>query len=190
ILEAHRSLGQERPLRIPRIVSGSDMLSSELRADLARHFRARVHDVYGTTETGTLTVDGRPLRGVRMRAADGLLHARTPFTAGRELLTDRGVISADGIVQVLGRADGTLSSGGMLHDPVAVVQGLCTHDGVREARREVVPDARFGGRTRAVVQLEPEARPAPGAEELRALVRDRLGAAAVPREVVLSSPGG
>lgn len=190
ILEAHRSLGQGRPLRIPRIVSGSDMLSSELRADLARHFRARVHDVYGTTETGTLTVDGRPLRGVRMRAAGGLLHARTPFTAGRERLTDRGVISADGIVQVLGRADGTLSSGGMLHDPVAVVQVLCTHDGVREARLEVVPDARFGVRTRAVVQLEPEARPAPGAEELRALVRDRLGAAAVPREVVLSSPGG
>lgn len=190
ILEAHRSLGGGRPLRIPRIVSGSDVLSAELRADLARHFRARVHDVYGTTETGSLTVDGRPLRGVRLRASGGLLRARTPFTAGRELLTDRGMISTDGIVQVLGRADGTLSSGGMLHDPVAVIQVLCSHHGVGEARLDVVPDARFGVRTRAVVLLEPTAQPAPSPEELRALVRDRLGAAAVPREVVLSSPEG
>lgn len=190
LLTADRALGRGRSLRIPRVVSGSDALSPELRADLARHFRARVHDVYGTTETGSLTVDGRPLRGVRLREADGLLHARTPFTAGRELVTDRGEIAADGIVRVLGRADGTLSSGGMVHDPAAVLRLLRSQRGVLDARLRVVPDDRFGVRTVAEVRVAgAEAGTAPSAEELRALVRDRLGSASVPREVLLSSTG-
>ena len=202
LLHADRELGGGRPLTIPRIVSGSDVLSPSLRADLARHFRGRVHDVYGTTETGSLSVDGRPLRGVHLRELDGLLCARTPFTAGRELVTDRGEIAADGTVRVLGRADGTVSSGGMLHDPAATARVLRSHDGVAAARLRLMPDARHGVRTLAEVTLAPPAPGAvpPGAEELRALVRDRLGAAAVPREVrfvggegpspePLSSPG-
>ncbi|MGO3208704.1 MAG: AMP-binding protein, partial [Brachybacterium sp.] len=190
LLTADRALSRGQALRIPRVVSGSDQLSSELRADLARHFRARVHDVYGTTETGSLTVDGRPLRGVRLREADGLLHARTPFTAGRELITDRGEISEEGIVRVLGRADGTLSSGGMVHDPAAVLRLLRSQRGVLDARLRVVPDERFGVRTVVEVQVAGAERgTAPRAEELRALVRDRLGAASVPREVLLRSSG-
>lgn len=191
LLRADGELGGGRPLTIARVVSGSDVLSPELRSDLARHFRARVHDVYGTTETGSLCVDGRPLHGVRLRERDGLLCARTPFTGGRELVTDRGTITADGKVHVRGRADGSVSSGGMLHDPTATVRVLRSHPGVRSARLQVVPDVRFGVRTVAEVGLAP-ASPGtapPGAEELRALVRDRLGAAAVPREVRLLPAG-
>jgi O-succinylbenzoic acid--CoA ligase len=178
------------------------VLSPALRADLSRHFRGRVHDVYGTTETGSLSVDGRPLTGVHLRELDGLLCARTPFTSGRELVTDRGQIAADGTVRVLGRADGTVSSGGMLHDPAATARALRSHEGVAAARLRLVPDARHGVRTLAEVTLAPPVPGAvpPSAEELRALVRDRLGAAAVPREVrfrdggetppePLSSPG-
>jgi O-succinylbenzoic acid--CoA ligase len=185
LLRADRELGRSRPLAIRRVVSGSDVLSPALRADLARHFRARVHDVYGTTETGSLCVDGRPLHGVHLRELEGLLCARTPFTGGKELVTDRGEIAADGTVRVLGRADGSVSSGGMLHDPAATVRVLRAVEGVAAARLHVVPDARFGVRTVAEVRLAPPApgTVAPGAEELRALVRDRLGAAAVPREV-------
>lgn len=187
LLTADRALDRGQSLRIPRVVSGSDQLSPALRADLSRHFRARVHDVYGTTETGSLTVDGRPLRGVRLREIDGLLHARTPFTAGRELITDRGEITADGVVRVLGRADGMLSSGGMVHDPARVLRLLRSQHGVLDARLRVVPDDRFGVRTIAEVRVAgAEAGRAPSAEELRALVRDRLGAASVPREVLLS----
>jgi O-succinylbenzoic acid--CoA ligase len=202
LLHADRELGGGRPLTIPRIVSGSDVLSPALRADLSRHFRGRVHDVYGTTETGSLSVDGRPLTGVHLRELDGLLCARTPFTSGRELVTDRGQIAADGTVRVLGRADGTVSSGGMLHDPAATARALRSHEGVAAARLRLVPDARHGVRTLAEVTLAPPVPGAvpPSAEELRALVRDRLGAAAVPREVrfrdggetppePLSSPG-
>ena len=191
LLRADRELAGGRSLQIPRIISGSDHLSPELRADLSRHFRARVHDVYGTTEAGSLTVDGRPLRGVRVRSSGGLLHVRGPFTGGRELVTDRGEIASDGTVRVVGRADGSLSSGGMLHDPAAVVRALLSHPAVAAASLRAVPDERFGVRTVADVELaaSPAGAPDPGPEELRALVRDRLGAAAVPREVHLSSPG-
>lgn len=190
LLQTDQELRGDRSLHIPRVVSGSDALSPELRADLARRFRTRVHDVYGTAETGSLSVDGRPLRGVRLREADGLLHARTPFTGGRELVTDRGEVAADGTVRVLGRADGALSSGGMLHDPAEVVRVLCSHHGVAQVTMHMVPDARFGVRTVAEVELTAglETAAAPTPEALRAMVRDHLGAAAVPREVRLSSP--
>lgn len=195
VLTAHREHSAGRPLRIARVVSGSDVLSSSLRADLARHFRARVHDVYGTTETGTISVDGRPLRGVRIREQDGLLHVRTPFTAGHELVTDRGRIGPGGRIVVLGRADGAVSSGGMLHHPQAVARLIATHPQVASVRMRLVEDERFGTRTIAEVTLRPSSRGSadhgqrPSSAELRALVRDALGAAAVPREVVLVEPG-
>lgn len=191
LLRADAELADGRSLRIARIVSGSDHLSPELRADLTRHFRARVHDVYGTTETGPLSVDGSPLRGVQLREREGLLHAATPFTGRRALVTDRGEIAADGAVRVLGRADGALTSGGMPPDPAAVIRALCSHPAVATAHLRTVPDERVGVSTVAEVELRTAGagEPAPGPEELRALVRDRLGAAAVPREVRLSSPG-
>lgn len=184
VLEAEARHGRGRPLRIPRVVSGSDVLPAGLRADLARHFRARVHDVYGTTETGSLTVDGRPLAGVRIRERDGLLLVRSPFTGGRTLITDRGTVDARGRVEVTGRADGAVASGGMLHDPAAVARLLAARPGVVAVQLRLVEDQRFGTRTLAEVTVA-DAATAPGPEELRALVRDRLGAAAVPREVVL-----
>lgn len=190
VLAADREHARGRPLQIPRVISGSDVLPAALRADLARHFRARVHDVYGTTETGPIAVDGRPLAGVRIRAQDGLLIVRTPFTRGKELVTDRGHLDEQGRVRVTGRADGTVSSGGMLHDPRAVARLLVSHPGVAAVRLRVVEDERFGARTVAEVTPSPGEAAVPTGQELRSLVRDRLGAAAVPREVVLlSSPG-
>lgn len=189
VLTADQARCEGRPLRIARVVSGSDVLAPDLRADLARHFRARVHDVYGTTETGSLTVDGRSLRGVRIREQHGLLHVRSPFTGGRELVTDRGSVDARGRVVVTGRADGAVSSGGMLHHPKAVARLLAGHPGVAGVRLRLVDDQRYGTRTVAEVTVADTVDDSgtPGVEELRALVRDRLGAAAVPREVVLVS---
>ena len=192
LLRAEQMLGRERPLRIPRVISGSDVLSPALRADLARRVRARVHDVYGTTEAGPLTVDDQPLRRVRLREVGGLLRARTPFTGGRELVTDRGEIGEDGAVRVLGRADAAAAAAGMLHDPVEVVRVLCTHRGVDQVTVRMVPDEHLGVHTVAEVELhidEEQETVAPTPESLQALVHDRLGAAAVPREVLLSSPG-
>lgn len=191
VLAADQALCEGRPLRIARVVSGSDVLGDGLRADLARHFRARVHDVYGTSEAGSLTVDGRPLAGVRIRERDGLLLVRSPFTGGKTLITDHGTVDPRGRVEVTGRADGAVSSGGMLHHPQAVARLLASHPGVAGVRLRLVDDDRYGTRTVAEITTTDSVDgggSAVGAgtlraEELRALVRDRLGAAAVPREV-------
>ena len=56
----------------------------------------------------------------------------------------------------------------------------------------MVPDEHLGVHTVAEVELhldEEQETVAPTPESLQALVHDRLGAAAVPREVLLSSPG-
>ncbi|WP_114856009.1 AMP-binding protein [Brachybacterium sp. YJGR34] len=190
LLRAQQELGESRDLSLDRVISGSDELSPALRADLSREFRAQVHDVYGTTETGVLAVDGRPLRGVHLRAVDGRLHARSPFTGGRELVTDRGEVAADGTVHVTGRAEVPSSLGGLLHDPAEVRQLLLEQPGVLAVRLRPVPDARAGVRTLAEVLVDGSTdRPRPGEDEIRALVRDRLSAAAMPREVRISSPG-
>lgn len=189
LLRADQELGGNRPLRIRRVVSGSDVLTDELRADLARRWGARVHDVYGTVEAGSLTVDGRPLKGVRIREREGLLHTRTPFTAGREVITDRGTVDAKGLVTVTGRVDGAVSSGGMLHEPRAVARLIASAPGVASVRLRVVTDEQRGRRTVAEVTLAEDASAAVNSDGLRALVRDRLGAASVPREVHLSSRG-
>ncbi|ATG52372.1 acyl-CoA synthetase [Brachybacterium vulturis] len=191
LLLAEREQGRGRPLHISRVVSGSDALSPALRADLARQFRARVHDVYGSDATGPLAVDGRPLRGVHLREIDGLLRARTPFTGGRELVTDPGTLTAGVITQVLGSSEGALSRSAMLPDPGAVVRVLRAHPAVTQARLRMVGDERTGMRTIAEVELAPApddlALPTP--ESLQSLVRDRLGPASVPCEVRLRRSG-
>lgn len=189
LLRADQELSGNRPLRIRRVVSGSDVLPEELRADLARRWSARVHDVYGTIEAGPLTVDGRLLKGVRIRERAGLLPTRTPFTAGREVITDCGTVSPKGLVTVTGRADDAQSAGGMLHEPRAVARLIASEPGVASVRLRVVTDEQSGRRTVAEVTLAEEASAAVNADGLRALVRDRLGAASVPREVHLSSRG-
>lgn len=183
LLQADRELSGNRTLAIPRIVSGSDVLPPELRADLARHWRARVHDVYGTVETGSISVDGRPLRGVSVTERDGLLMVRSPFTGGRALATDRGRIEADGTIVIEGRADGRITDGGMVHDPRAVVRLLRLQPGIDEVSLRMVPDPKLGRRTVAEVAVREGVVVTP--DGLRALVLDRLGAGSVPREVIL-----
>lgn len=187
-------LARSGPLPVPRAVSGSDVLTDAMRRELLEAGAGRVHDVYGTTETGALCVDGLPLRGVRLRAQDGLLRARTPFTGGRELVTDRGSIGPDGRVRVIGRADGRIASGGLLHDPAAVEALIAQLPGIVSVRLEAVPDDRMGTRTRAHVRRDggplDQAAAAEVRQQVREHVRAHLGPAAVPREVVLDPPAG
>lgn len=188
-------LARSGPLPIPRAISGSDVLTTSMRKELLAAGIGRVHDVYGTTETGSLCVDGVPLPGVRIREHDGLLAVRSPFTEGRTIITDRGRIGPDGPVEVTGRADGRVSSGGLLHDPGAVRDHIAGLPGIAAVRIEVVPDPRFGARTRGRIRIDPAHPGADGggdATELigrvRKEVRERFGAAAVPREIVLDPP--
>ncbi|WP_394216026.1 acyl-CoA synthetase [Brachybacterium vulturis] len=190
LLRAEREQDRGQPLHISRVVAGSDALSPALRADLARQFRARVHDVYGSDATGPLAVDGRPLHGVHLREVDGLLRARTPFTGRRELITAPGTLTAGVITQVLDDPEGAPSMSTMPPDPGAVVRVLRSHPAVTQAHLRMVGDERTGMRPIAEVELAPalESRSLPTPEALQAMVRDRLGPASVPREVRLRRP--
>src|SRR5690625_7273175 len=70
-----------------------------------------------------------------------------------------------------------VSSGGMLHAPRSVARLIATAPGVESVRLRVVPDQRMGRRTVAEVTVAEDLDVSPTPDGLRALVRDRLGAA-------------
>ena len=155
---------------------------------------------YGLTETGSGVVyDGLPLEGVEVAIGEGgeialrgpmLLRAYRDGTdpkdaAGWLETHDAGAIDDSGRLEVFGRVDECVISGGEKIWPLAVEAVLGTHQGVREAAVAGLPDAEWGARLVAVVV------PAPGAtvglEELRELVRAELGAIYAPKQLYVVS---
>ncbi len=175
----------------------------------ARSAGVRVVTTYGGTETaGGCVYDGVPLDGVRAgleqgrvvlagpvlaRGYRGLpeLSARAFPGAGpsrRHLTADLGrLVPGPGgrpLLQVLGRADDVLVTGGEKVAPLAVEEVLAGLDGVRAALVVGVPDPEWGQAVVALV-VPAAAGAAPGLESARAAVRERLGAASAPRHLVV-----
>jgi o-succinylbenzoate---CoA ligase len=164
----------------------------------ARAAGVRVVTTYGMSETcGGCVYDGVPLDRVTVdiedpdpsgagrivlggaTVADGYQGLDDPsFLPGRRFRTsDLGRVLPGGRLEVLGRADDVIVTGGEKVPPVVVEQALLSVPGVREACVVGVPDAEWGARVVAVVTgagLEPEA--------VRRGVAGRLGRA-TPRAV-------
>jgi O-succinylbenzoic acid--CoA ligase len=160
---------------------------------------------YGATETcGGAVYDGRPLPGVQLRVgADGRVRLAGPVLArgyrGRPDLdattfvqqdgdrwfvtSDLGRIGPDGRLQLLGRADDVLISGGVNVAPAAVEAVLGALPGVQEVCVVGVPDEQWGQSVTAVVVPEP-GRP-PALAQLREAATLALGPAGAPRSLVL-----
>jgi len=124
---------------------------------------------YGMTETcGGCVYDGVPLDGVELRIDDAgqvwlrgpMLfdgYAGQPHESGAWFATaDRGRILDDGRLQVLGRMDETIISGGVNVPLPAVEDAVHRAPGVAAAAVVGAPDAEWGTRVVAVVV------PAPG----------------------------
>ncbi|CAN5636665.1 o-succinylbenzoate--CoA ligase [soil metagenome] len=160
---------------------------------------------YGLTETGGGVVyDGVPLAGVDVRiASDGAISLRGPMLArGRRrpdgevvaiaapdgwLATgDLGSWSADGRLQVDGRADELIITGGENVWPSTVEAALGAHPGVGEVAVVGRPDPTWGQQVVAIVVPADAAAP-PTLEDLRAHARSLLPAYAAPRRLVLAS---
>ncbi len=166
------------------VVSGSDVLGSELAGRLRRELGAQVWDAYGATETGPISLGtppdvvagtvGRPLPGVRVRAESGVLVVRTPATA-REFRGDRGIVDRQGRLVLSGRNDGRVVSGGEVVDPERLRRWLATQPGVQTVAVRSVPDPRFG--TRLAAQLTGQVG---DVASLRERIRAELGPAHVP----------
>jgi O-succinylbenzoic acid--CoA ligase len=160
-----------------------------------------VVQTYGMSETsGGCVYDGLPLAGVDVQIADGgrisiggpVVFAgyrlRPDLTAdalvnGRHLTQDLGAWTGDGRLEVIGRIDDVIVSGGVNVAPALVERVLSEHPAVAAVAVIGVADEQWGERVVAVVQVRPEVG-RPGLNELQAFATARLEPAALPRLVV------
>jgi O-succinylbenzoic acid--CoA ligase len=163
----------------------------------------RVVATYGSTETaGGCVYDGVPLDGVRVRLdGDGRIVLGGPTLAAgylgrpaetaaafgvdehgdREFRTGDLGRWADGRLEVLGRADDMIVTGGEKVAPAAVERVLAAQPGVREACVVGLPDVEWGAVVAAAVVVANAGEDAADPQRWRAAVRAALGRAAVPR---------
>lgn len=171
----------------------------------ARAHGARIITSYGMTETcGGCVYDGRPLRDVEVaRHEDGRIRLRGPllfsgYLTGSEAAPSPGVDAdgwfttgdlgafEDGRLQVLGRQDDIIVSGGENVPADTVTATLQRHPDVAEAAVIGVPDDEWGQRVvTVVVPAHPDAPPTLAG--LRAHVAGELPASYAPRQLVLTS---
>lgn len=173
----------------------------------ARAAQVRVVTTYGMTETaGGCVYDGWPLDGTRVRLggtgsievgrieltgpmlATGYLDApqgsAAVFRDGWFLTSDLGRLDGSGRLQVLGRADDVIITGGINVAPVEVEAVLTGLPGVAAACVVGLPDPEWGARVvAAVVPADPARPPDPGA--LRNAARCLLTGAQTPKQIVL-----
>jgi O-succinylbenzoic acid--CoA ligase len=179
------------------VLVGGAAVDAGLRAR-AEAAGVRVVVTYGMTETaGGCVYDGVPLDGVRVRLVetrdgDGRIVVGGPTLAAGYL--DDPVATAatfvegefrtsdlgrwiDGRLEVLGRVDDVIVTGGANVAPAAVERVLAAQPGVRAACVVGLPDPEWGAVVAAALVVEG----APALDELRAAVYAALGRAAVPR---------
>lgn len=157
---------------------------------------------YGMSETGAQIATqrlgdprpegvGRPLPGAEVRLDDGgAIEVRAPTlmdgylgerarAPGEWLRTgDLGRWLDDGSLQIVGRADDRIVSGGETIDPAEVEAALRTHPKIRDACVIGRPDDTWGEVVTAVVVSD-----AIGLDEIRAHVRPRLATHKHPRRL-------
>jgi acyl-CoA synthetase (AMP-forming)/AMP-acid ligase II len=110
------------------------------------------------------------------------------------LLGDMATVDADGIVTVLGRGSQCINTGGEKVYPEEVEQALKSHPDVYDALVAGVPDAKWGNRVAAVVQLRDGAAE-PDLTAIQEHCRTRLAGYKIPRKLVITdrirrSPSG
>jgi len=180
------------------VLVGGAALEAGLRAR-AVEAGARIVTTYGMSETcGGCVYDGVPLDGVVVdldpdgrvllggpTLAGGYLgrpdETAAAFADGRFRTGDLGRW-ADGRLEILGRADDVIITGGEKIAPAAVERVLAAQPGVRATCVVGVPDPEWGQAVAAVVVRD--GTDGGWAEPLRAAVRAELGRAAVPRRML------
>lgn len=180
------------------VLLGGGPIDPALR-ERARAAGVRVVATYGSAETaGGCVYDGLPLDGVAVAIGDdGRVRISGPtlfdgyeddpgLTAsvlvdGWFLTSDAGRLDEDGRLQVLGRLDDVIVTGGVNVPGPAVAARLRAHPGVREAEVLGVPDEEWGNRVVAFVVGDVAL---PGLAELRDWVAAEHPRSWAPRQLV------
>ena len=173
------------------IVMGGAAMSDALR-QRCRDEGVNAIPSYGMSETASGCVyDGVPLDGVEVRLSDGRIDIKgpmladgyrnfdgeSPFVDGWFRTSDHGRWTEDGRLEVIGRLDDVINTGGVKVAPLLIEQALLTVEGVEDAGVVGLPDPEWGQLVAAaIVAADP-----PGEQRLRDAVRDRVGRAAVPK---------
>ena len=112
-------------------------------------------------------------------------------SGGKRILatSDRGRLHPDGRLEVLGRLDDVIITGGVKVEPRQVEEVLTAIDGIAEACVVGLPDEKWGSRVVAAAVLEPGRQrdrwPGWDGAALREAVRARLDGAHAPKRVVV-----
>jgi O-succinylbenzoic acid--CoA ligase len=143
--------------------------------------------------SGGCVYDGLPLDGVRVRLVEGRIEVGGPVLAlgyqggerfGEWFRTgDLGRIRSDGTLEVLGRADDVIISGGENIAPTRVERALTAQAGVREACVVGLTDPEWGQVVAAAVVPDDPSAP-PDVDGLCTAVGEVVGRFAMPKRVV------
>ncbi|MBB5954754.1 O-succinylbenzoic acid--CoA ligase [Saccharothrix tamanrassetensis] len=169
----------------------------------ARAAGVRIVTTYGMSETaGGCVYDGVPLEGVRVRLTDGTGTA-ADGTEGRIEIAgpvlalgyqggepfgewfrtgDLGRLTDDGRLEVLGRADDMIISGGENISPTRVERVLAAQPGVHEVCVVGVADPEWGQAVAAAI-VPGDPRTPPDPDRLTAAVREAVGRSATPKHI-------
>jgi o-succinylbenzoate---CoA ligase len=167
--------------------------------DAAARAGIRVVRTYGMSETaGGCVYDGVPLDGVDVRIGDGgritiggVTLAKgyrnpqdpDPFAEPGWFHTDDiGAVDDSGVLNVLGRVDDAISTGGLTVLPQPVEAALRTHPAVADCAVFGLSDERLGQRVVAAIVVNDGYAP-PALDTLRAHVTRTLAHTAAPREL-------
>jgi O-succinylbenzoic acid--CoA ligase len=202
--QLRRLLDAEAPVeKFSTILLGGATTPVDLLDDAAAA-GARVVTTYGMTETcGGCVYDRLPLDGVRVATdGTGLIRiggsvlfsgyrlapelTKASIDDGWFVTSDLGEVGPDGRVQVRGRADDVINTGGEKVVPAQVERALRALDCVRDAVVVGAPDAEWGERVTAIIVSADLADP-PSLATLRLELRDALPRYAAPGALVCVS---
>ncbi|MBW3657362.1 MAG: AMP-binding protein [Actinobacteria bacterium] len=196
LLDAGLDLARLRGILLGGAPPGGELLA---RAEAAG---ASVTVSYGMTETcGGCVYDGHPLPGVEVAVGgDGRLRFRgdvlfdgyrgrpdltaAAFDDGWFTSADLGRRADDGRIEVLGRADDVIITGGENVAASVVTEAVETHPAVRAAVVVGRPDPEWGERVVAVCERVDRSSRL-DLDGLRAHLRDRLPPHALPRQLLV-----
>lgn len=174
------------------VISAGAPLTPEIAQAFHGRFGLKVHNFYGSSETGGIAYDrtgeagwtgrsvGTPLDGVQLRfGAGGRFSVASPAVAGRGIFraADRGELNAAGELVLLGRAGRMIKIAGRRIDPAEIEQALRELPGVNDAF--VAPHPERADALAAVVASR-EFGPA-----LREALRAKIAAWKIPKKMLV-----
>jgi len=175
------------------VLLGGGAASSTL-LERARKLQLPLSTTWGMTESasqvatafpGEISADGfvgPPLPFARVTQQDQTLHIQGPLVGGSLQTSDRGAISDNGLIQIDGRDDDVIISGGKKFNPREIEEALTRHPAIAEAGVVGVPDEKWGERIAAVL-VSPPGLEALSSDEVLLWCREHLGAHHTPKEV-------